>query len=457
MIFKHLFLNPLTGDPRDVTVQLRSRFLTYYSLQRFSCMFTRNCFRYVFCIFLSVYFLGCDNPSQLLDEKAKEVENLKSQVAILNQRNLDFKSKVRELKERERAFEKYRKDREENAKKLNTRYALALEGGGTRGIIAAAFLDRFDAEVLNSQPSDKDTTPEFFDFISGTSIGGINALFLASDPSTIPGSMNVPDTSGASLLKVYAQENIESIFTSIRYLFPNLYGTYGPMYGGKAGFLQRLYGKDTTFDSLAKPVLILTYDYAKSKPYYFSSYDKKDDSVKVWQIADGTSAAPTFFPMSVIDIYDESGTPDKMYTMDGSFLSNNPCVNAYVEMRKQFPYDNIKILSLSSGSLVPKMTAEQAKGWINSSGTAWVASSAGKLIERFLVAPALNAVTNCKRLLKDNFMHIPFYNAPITAIDETDEDKLMELKTAAREEFTRVKDELRVFFDTPSAAAPDSL
>lgn len=421
-------------------------------------MFTRNCFRYVFCIFLSVYFSGCDNPSQLLDGKAKEVENLKSQIAILKQRNLDFRSKVRELKEKERDFEKYKKSREEKTKKINTRYALALEGGGTRGIIAAAFLDRLDAEVLNSQPSDKDTTPEFFDFISGTSIGGINALFLASDPSTIPKDMDVPDTSGASLLKVYAQENIESIFTSISYFpIPNAYGSYGPMYGGKSGFLQRLYGKDTTFDSLAKPVLILTYDYAKSKPYYFSSYDKKDGLVKVWQIADGTSAAPTFFPMSVIDIRDESGNPDKMYTMDGSFLSNNPCINAYVEMRERFPYDNIKILSLSSGSLVPKLTAEQAKGWINSGGYSWVATSDGKLIERLLVAPALNAAASCKRLLKDNFMHIPFYDAPITNIDETDEDKLTELKTAARKEFIRVKDELKVFFDTPSAAAPDSL
>lgn len=468
MISKHLFLNPLTGDPKDVTVQLRSRFLTYYSLQRFSCMFTRNCFRYVFCIFLSVYSLGCDNPSQLLDEKAKEVENLKSQVAILKQRNLDFKSKVRELKEKERDFEKYKKSREGKTKKLNTRYALAMEGGGTRGIIAAAFLDRFDAEILNSQPSDKNTTPEFFDFISGTSIGGINALFLASDPSTIPGSMNVPDTSGASLLKVYAQENIESIFTLSDY-YLNYYGSRGPMYKGKADFLKSLYGETTTFESLKKPVLILAYDYANNKPYYFSSYNKKDGlikdrSVKVWQIADGTSAAPTFFPMSVIYMYDESGNPDdEMYTMDGSFLSNNPCVNAYVEMREQFPHDNIKILSLASGSLVPKLTAEQAKTWIKASAISWIDSSSpigspeGKLIERLLAVPALNAVANCKKLLGDNFMHIPFYNAPITAIDETDEDKLMELKTAAREEFTRVKDELKVFLDTPSAAAPDSL
>ena len=272
--------------------------------------------------------------------------------------------------------------------------------------------------------------------------------------------MDVPDTSGSSLLKVYDKDNIDSIFTAL-YFFPNPYGSRGPMYGGKADFLQRLYGQDTTFDSLAKPVLILAYDYAGNKPYYFSSYDKKKDaSVKVWQIADGTSAAPSFFPMTVIDIRDEHGNPDKLYTMDGSFLSNNSCVNVYTEMRKQFPYDSIKILSLSSGSFVPNLTDEEAEGWIKASSVSWINSDGyprGKLIERFISSPALNASENCKRLLKDNFMHVPFHEAPITAIDETSEDVLTELKTAAREEFGRVKDKLRVFLDIPSAAEPASL
>lgn len=471
-------------------------------------MCTRNFFRYVFCIFLSVYFSDCDNPSQLLDEKAKEIKDLKSQISVLKQRNLRFQKKVMEFEKKEQDSKRYRRNYEKRINKLNaeiadgltsiaemrkaaesssyeirmkslriaglkrrlerlraeepgpTRYALTMEGGGTRGVIAAAFLDRLDAEILNSQPSDKNTAPEFFDFISGTSIGGINALFLASDHSKIPTSMDVPDTSGSSLLKVYDKDNIDSIFTAL-YFLPNPYGSRGPMYGGKADFLQRLYGQDTTFDSLAKPVLILAYDYAGNKPYYFSSYDKKKDaSVKVWQIADGTSAAPSFFPMTVIDIRDEHGNPDKLYTMDGSFLSNNSCVNVYTEMRKQFPYDSIKILSLSSGSFVPNLTDEEAEGWIKASSVSWINSDVyprGKLIERFISSPALNASENCKRLLKDNFMHVPFHEAPITTIDETSEDVLTELKTAAREEFGRVKDELRVFLDIPSAAEPASL
>ena len=481
-------------------------------------MCTRNFFRYVFCIFLSVYFSGCDNPLQLLDEKAKEIKDLQSQISVLKQRNLRFQEKVMEFEKMERDSKKYRRNYEKRINKLNaeiadsltaiaemrkaakssddeiriqalkeiaglkrkiaglkrrlvhaglekpgsTKYVLTMEGGGTRGIIAAAFLARLDAEILNSQPSDKNTTPKFFDFISGTSIGGINALFLASDHSKIPAGMDVPDTSGASLLKVYDQDNIESIFTENTYNL-NYYGSRAPMYIGKASFLQRLYGVNTTFGSLAKPVLILAYDYADNKPYYFSSYDeeKKDASVLVWQIADGTSAAPSFFPMTVIDLRDERGDPlDKLYTMDGSFLSNNSCVNAYNEMRKEFPHDRIKILSLSSGSFSPKLTDEEAEDWIDASSVAWINSynyPKGKLIERFITAPALNASENCKRLLKDDFMHVPFHGAPVTAIDETREAVLTELKTAAREEFGRVKDELRAFLDIPSAAEPASL
>ena len=331
-----------------------------------------------------------------------------------------------------------------------TKYALVLEGGGTRGIMAAVFLKLLEEQVLNSQEEDKNTIPEFFDFISGSSIGGINALFLASDISNISKTIGVPDTSAASLLEVYSSKNIAEIFDYDRGPFgTNIYGYWRPMYPEKGKFLKRLYGEgEAEFGLLKKPVLIPVYDYANHEAYYFSSYSGRDKSVKVWEIAEGTSAAPAFFSPVTINTTDKDGSPKKMFALDGSLLSNNTCVNVYSELRKKFPKDEIKILSVSAGRFAEKMkTDEEAEDWQDSSSASWMNS--GKLIERMISAPGINAALNCEAILKDNFMHIPFSDVQVTKIDDIETETLEVLKQGSEEEFNRMKDEVKDFLLPP--------
>ena len=370
-----------------------------------------------------------------------------------------------------------------------TKYALVMEGGGVRGIISAQFLKLLEEQVLNSLGEERNTTPKFFDLISGSSIGGIHALFLGIDESKASDALKkllvdekgAPlEISGASLLNLYEQDdnqNIKDIFkisdrgsglgyiadTAIETALPYLVtipshkpegfasaATGGVIYPNKGEVLKKLYGLNMTFGSLAEPVFIPTYDYANHELRYFSSYDSSDKSVSVWELAEATSAAPIYFsPVTV------TKGEEKMYLMDGTLISNNTCMNVYNELANQFPNDYIKILSVSSGHFVDKMKKKNdgthtAEEWKKKNTLAWVLGG-GKIIERLVSVPSFLSTLTCERTLKDNFMHIGFAPpskggyVPITDIDDIRPKTLNDLKEGAKKEFEKVKDDLRTF------------
>ena len=361
-----------------------------------------------------------------------------------------------------------------------TKYALVMEGGGVRGIIAAQFLKLLEEQVLNSLGEERNTTPEFFDFISGSSIGGIHALFLASDRSKAPEELTKLledekgeplEISGASLLNLYTHENGKNIkdifkpnestaglpygFSSTLSLFSSflnlgksnefLKGAFqGLIYPDKGKVLARLFG-DVQFGSLTKPVFIPTYDYANHKPRYFSSYDSSDNTVKVWELAEATSAAPIYFSPVTVTKTREDGKEEKMHLMDGTLMSNNTCISVYNELVDQFPNDFVKILSVSSGYFVKKFSDDKVKDWEKDSNVvSWVLGD-GKLIERLVSVPSFLSTSTCKRVLKDNFMHIDFRDVPVTDIDDIKDETLEKLKKGARDEFENIKNDLRTF------------
>ena len=388
-----------------------------------------------------------------------------------------------------------------------TKYALVMEGGGVRGIIAAQFLALLEEQVLNSLGEDRNTTPEFFDLISGSSIGGIHALFLAIDESQaspklqelLKDEKGAPlGISGASLLNLYtkdeeelrepfknnetAKNNIKKIFTlnPSKDGLPTGYGLFtaitslksflgvdksnaflegaiqGVIYTGKGPLLKELFGENLEFGSLVKPVFIPTYDYANHEPRYFSSYDSSDKSVKAWELAEATSAAPIYFPPITVTKGEE-----KMFLMDGTLMSNNTCISVHKELAEQFPNDYVKILSVSSGHFVEKMIdkikretsgisdkkakeEEKVEAEKKRDAVSWVLGG-GKLIERLVSVPSFLSTSTCKRLLGDNFMHIDFKNVAITDIDDIELKTLKGLREDTKEEFKKIKDDLKTF------------
>lgn len=392
-----------------------------------------------------------------------------------------------------------------------TKYALVMEGGGVRGIIAAQFLALLEEQVLDSLGEERNTTPKFFDLISGSSIGGIHALFLASDESKAPKKLQelLKDekgtplgVSGASLLNLYtkheeelrepfkdnetAKNNIKRIFTlnKSREGLPTGYSVFttfsslrtflgveksnaflegaiqGTIYTGKGPLLEELFG-NVKFSSLVKPVFIPTYDYANHKPRYFSSYDSRDNSVKVWELAEATSAAPIYFPSVTVTKNHEDGKKEKMFLMDGTLMSNNTCISVHDAIANQFPNDYIKILSVSSGHFVETMikkikrdypdigdeelkAKEEEEAEKKRDAVKWVLGG-GKLIERLVSVPSFLSTKTCKRVLGDNFMHIDFADVKVTDIDDIELDTLKKLREDTKKEFENIKNDLRTF------------
>lgn len=397
-------------------------------------------------------------------------------------------------------------------KPAGTKYALVMEGGGVRGIIGAQFLKLLEEQVLNSLGEERNTTPKFFDLMSGSSIGGIHALFLAADESKAPKELQelLKDEktgaslgiSGASLLNLYtkhqdelnepftnndtAKNNIKRIFTPNTsdarlptgwalvkpvisllldvkhknpYFIPG--AVQGLIYPKKGDVLRELYGVNMTFGSLAEPVFIPTYDYANHKPRYFSSYDSSDNSVKAWELAEATSAAPIYFsPVTV------TKGEEKMFLMDGTLISNNTCISVYKELAKQFPNDYVKILSVSSGYFVEKMIdkinreyrelneedakeKEEAEATKPKDAMGWVLGG-GKLIERLVSVPSFLSIKTCEDILGDNFMHIDFKDVYISDIDDIELKTLKRLREDTKKEFEKLKDDIKTFLIPPS-------
>ncbi len=322
-----------------------------------------------------------------------------------------------------------------------------MEGGGARGVLGAQFLALLEGEIEKSTSGK--TIPEFFDFFAGSSIGGIHALFFTKPATEENGILS---NSAAKLLELYSDESLKKIFPEKGWL-ATLTGApvmAGPEYGdAKKLFLEGVFKNHTLADA-TKDVLIPAYEYVESKAVYFSNSSSEYLETRLSDIADATSAAPAYFKLTVIE-REIKAKKKKNYFMDGSFLSNNMCLNALFEA-KHNPniaklHDRVKILSIGAAIRPPEIEEdekEDSREWTTKS---WL--DTGRLIERMMLTPALNSVRNCEKLLGDNFMHIPFEKAPFSKIDDVDKAIITNLKEIARDEFKEKKDAVMQFLNLP--------
>jgi len=230
---------------------------------------------------------------------------------------------------------------------------LSLDGGGIRGAATTAFLARLD-EALQ-QAHDR-TLRDCVDLFAGTSTGGIIALGLART-----------DLSMERIDALYSVENARRIFAENRGLF-ELDGVSAPKYGaeGKTLVLKEALGEDTTIGAgeNGRHVLVVSYAIEKRVPMVFKSTDPAHAHLLAWQVADASSAAPTYFPTAEVRISDE---PDgKRWLIDGGVVVNNPAMCAVVEASRAWPgtaLDEIRVLSVGTGSMTRKINGPASRTW----------------------------------------------------------------------------------------------
>lgn len=291
-------------------------------------------------------------------------------------------------------------------------FILTMEGGGTRGILQARFLQLLEEKIGSS-------VYNFFDFFTGVSIGGIHALILA-----------LLEGSARDLCNLYTRKTLHKIFSkSSWFTFPMI---FSPKYDGKGktSFLYSLFGDRALF-SAKKNVLVSSYDFINNKPYFFSTFSKNPLTLhsRVCDIADATSAAPVYFPSKAIASHNT-------FFIDGGFMSNNGTSDALIEALKAgYKEKNIKILSLGTGGVEKayKNMGKHSQKW---GAAQWFTK--GSLLDKSFTATRLTEVYNCYRLLPENFLHIPFDSYSFSySLDEQDPESLEKLKKYAEEEFDK--------------------
>ena len=170
---------------------------------------------------------------------------------------------------------------------------LSLDGGGTKGVFHAYFLNELE-KTLGSCVRDS------FDYIGGTSIGGILALVL-THPLLWMNNRN--DFKIEDLLAKKIEEKLLSvIFGPPRSCFmPPRLGLFGSKYGDRVKHMQDFYtneffGNQNFGSDCAKPTMIFSYSLVENAAKIFKSWRPNSQEFPVPTVARATSAAPMFFP-----------------------------------------------------------------------------------------------------------------------------------------------------------------
>eukprot|EP01036_Dinobryon_divergens_P027880 gene27880-36734_t len=226
-------------------------------------------------------------------------------------------------------------DEKNNAQSFDLRRPyriLCLDGGGVRGILTIALLNR----ICEAHPTFLDNV----DFICGTSAGGILSLLLSAG---------------------YSSKECEDIYS---YAAPHIFGhnpwrsinPFRAKYSDKSKqeLMEHYFGNRTMAD-LTKTCAVVAFrlDGRKSRTHSFfnkegwrpavfsnmsrsAGFVEPDLDLKVWDAAMRTSAAPTFFPVF------------RGYT-DGGIVANNPSIIAVSKAMAHNPNvtpRNVVVLSL---------------------------------------------------------------------------------------------------------------
>ena len=260
---------------------------------------------------------------------------------------------------------------------------LAFDGGGVRAIMGVYFLKRLELETSK-------TIFESFDLFIGTSAGATNALILAMNGSTTN-----------DLEDFWTVENLKKIMNQSFIDRTSIFQTR-PKYSnvGKKEVLTEFFGKRKIGESL-KPVVVTAYDLEERKPILLSSYENPDTLAV--NAANASSAAPIYFPTANME--------DGKWLIDGGIATNNPSLLGYVEAKKLFATNNIKILGIGAGLNKRKINGKHSRNW---GALGWFRHDIlGVMLESSLQNEIL------KDLIGDNYLRV---NSPIGNVNRRMDD-----------------------------------
>jgi predicted acylesterase/phospholipase RssA len=206
--------------------------------------------------------------------------------------------------------------------------ALAIDGGGIRGLIPALVLAEIERRTGRGIAS-------MVDLIAGTSTGGIIACGLAKpDPLSADEIAAVYEEDGP---KIFDRSALKVITSANGYLDERYESD------GLVESLRR-HLRDARLTDATTPVLLTVYDLEARQALLL----REDDDISMVDAAHATSAAPTYF---------EPVRLGARTLIDGGVFAINPAVFAYAEGETEL------LLSLGTGSHTRRLPYDEVKGW----------------------------------------------------------------------------------------------
>ena len=276
---------------------------------------------------------------------------------------------------------------------------ISFDGGGIRGVLTAAVLER----LVAAHPSLIGNAT----LLAGTSTGGLIALGLANGMA--PGDLRrLYQDAGASIFDNSGRFSLGGKLRS-KYSNDNLEQTVSGVFG------------NLTLGNLAKEVLVPSFDLDANqdtparawKPKFFTNRVGEGDRAElVADVALRTSAAPTIFP-----IYQGY--------IDGGVVANNPSVAALAQVMKHTtgqpivdPTTGVLLLSLGTGT---------SFRWIDSTDGEWGGASwiqDGRILDLMLEGVGDVADFQCRQILDDRYTRLAPVFPPDVIVDLDDESMI---------------------------------
>ncbi len=213
---------------------------------------------------------------------------------------------------------------------MKTANNLSGNGGGAKGFIALFILvylyDKIGPKFFRS-----------FDYMAGTSTFALIVALLAKGYTP------------KQILDIYEKE-LANIFD--KGLFRQITGRSKYSNDYIVGLATNLIG-NVRLGDLTQKIIIPTLNTTKRETKIFKSHDPKDFDFKLVDVVIASAAAPNYFPAYKIG---------NDWYKDGGLSSNNPSDIVLTECEGLF--DEINILSITTGSLPNRVTNAEKKGSI---------------------------------------------------------------------------------------------
>lgn len=259
---------------------------------------------------------------------------------------------------------------------------LCCDGGGVRGIATVEFLTRLEEKV--------GPLCDYFDMFCGTSIGALITSLICVNKLPMK-----------EIQKLFTKTQVDKIFDK-SYVDEALgLCQITPKYSGKGKKnVIREYSGCKLLGDACKPFLVTSFDTYNRRVKFFKSYREKDIKLNICDILDASSAAPAYFPSKKI------GKIGGHNLIDGGVVVNNPAMCAYADAKKLWEGEDIKILSVGTGSSDNKLA--DTKSW---GGVQWITNG---ILDVMTDQSHVNYQLEC--ILGKNYLRI---DSKLTDIDDT--------------------------------------